>query len=44
MGFPLSLLFGVAMLAWTGGATRWKLLSLALWVAGFVWLVAYWLG
>ena len=40
IGFPLSVVAGLAMLAWTGGG-RWRLLSAGLWVAGILWLVVY---
>ena len=41
IGFPLSLLAGLAMLAW-GESTRWRLVSAALWAVGIVWLVVWW--
>ena len=42
IGFPLSVLAGLAMLAWSGG-THWRLVSVALWAVGIVWLVVWWL-
>lgn len=43
IGFPLSVLAGVAMLAWSGGG-RWRVLSVGLWVAGAAWLVLWWVA
>ena len=43
LGFPLSLLFGLAMIAWSVGG-RWRLLSAGLWAAGAVWVVAWFVG
>lgn len=40
IGMPLSLLAGLAMLAWSGGGW-WRLASVGLWVTGLVWLVAW---
>lgn len=41
IGFPLSLVAGLAILAWSGGTTRWRLASAGLWVGGLVWLVVW---
>lgn len=43
IGFPLSVVAGCAMLAWSGGTT-WRLVSVALWVGGLVWLVLWFLN
>jgi len=42
IGFPLSVVAGLAMLAWSGGG-RWRVLSVGLWVAGATWLIVWWL-
>jgi len=41
IGFPLSVVAGLAMLAWAGGGW-WRLVSAGLWVAGLLWLVVWW--
>ena len=43
IGMPMSLLAGLAMLAWSGGR-RWRLVSVGLWAAGLVWVVAWYAG
>ena len=43
IGFPLSVVAGLAMLTWSGGG-RWRLLSAGLWLGGAVWLVLWWLA
>jgi hypothetical protein len=43
VGMPMSLLAGLAMLAWSGGR-RWRLVSAGLWAAGLVWVVAWYAG
>ena len=40
IGFPLSVVAGLAMLSWSGGGW-WRALSAGLWVAGVLWLVAW---
>jgi hypothetical protein len=43
IGMPLSVLAGLAMLAWSGGGW-WRLASAGLWLAGLVWLVAWYVA
>ena len=40
IGIPLSVVAGLAMLAWSGSGW-WRLVSAGLWVAGVIWLVAW---
>jgi hypothetical protein len=40
IGLPLSLVAGLAMLAWSGGGW-WRLVSVGIWVTGIVWLCVW---